>query len=82
MNRDKDQFVIIASSDLDYEKMVINIDFGNDQVAVLHCDKGSEQVEIKLLDSDQGKVIWTFDFKNFINALIKAEEALKRVNED
>jgi hypothetical protein len=75
-----DQFIIEASSDLDYEKMVINLNFGNNQVAVLHCDKGINQIEIKLFDRYEDKVIWDFDFQSFMTALKLASEKLKQIN--
>jgi hypothetical protein len=40
------QFSFEVSSDLDYEKMVVNLNFANNQVAVLNCDNGIENVEI------------------------------------
>lgn len=80
MNKEKGQFAIEVSSDLDYEKMVVNLNFGNNQVAVLNCDRGIDKVEIKLLDRYEEKIIWEFEFQSFINALKSAEEKLKQVN--
>lgn len=81
MNKGTDQFTIEISSDLDYEKMVVNLNFGNNQVAVVNCDQGIDQVEIKLLDRYEDKIIWTFDCRSFINALNLALEELKRAND-
>jgi hypothetical protein len=81
MNKEtKDQFTIEVSSDLDYEKMVVNLNFGTNQVAILNCDKQANQVEIKLLDRYEDKVVWTFDFQAFISALNLAVEKLKQAN--
>ena len=80
MNKDADQFTIVVSSDLNYEKMVVNLNFGNDQVAVLNCDQGIGQVEVKLLDKYEDKAIWTFDCQSFIKALNLASEKLKQAN--
>lgn len=80
MNKATDQFTIEVSSDLDYEKMVVNLNFGNNQVAILDCDKGINHVEIKFLDRYDGRVIWNFDFQTFVNALNLASEKLKQVN--
>ncbi len=75
-----DQFTLEASSDLEYEKMIINLNFGNSQVAILHSDHGEDQVEIKLLDRYENKVIWTFNYESFIKALILANEKLLDIN--
>jgi hypothetical protein len=80
MNKDVDQFTIEVSSDLDYEKMVVNLNFGNNQVAILNCDKGANQIEIKLLDRYEDKLIWNFDYSSFITALNLASEKLKQAN--
>lgn len=80
MNNDKSKFEIEISSDLEYEKMVVNLVFGNTEVAILNCDRGDDQVEIKILDKYEEKIIWTFDCQTFIEALNRAVEALKRAN--
>lgn len=81
MNKKVDQFTFEASSDLDYEKMVINLNFGNNQIAVLNCENGIDQAEINVLDRFEDKIIWTFDLKNFIVALNIALEKLRQSNE-
>jgi hypothetical protein len=81
MNKKTDQFNIEISSDLDYEKMVVNLNFGNNQVAVLNSEKGIDQAEIKLVDRLEDKVIWTFDLQSFISALSIGFEKLKQLKE-
>jgi hypothetical protein len=80
MNKDINQFTIEVSSDLDYETMVVNLNFCNNQVATLNCDEGIKQVKIEILDRYEDKVIWTFDYQAFINALNIAYEKLKQAN--
>jgi hypothetical protein len=78
--KDKNQFTIEVSSDLDYEKMVINLNYCNNQVAILNCDAGVDQTKIEILDKYEEKIIWSFDYQSFIKALNKAYEKLKEVN--
>jgi len=80
MNNDNNQFTIEVSSDLDYEKMVVNLNFRNNQVAILNCDKGDNSIEIQFLDNFEEKIIWTFDYYSFINALSLAVTKLKQAN--
>ncbi|MBJ7450349.1 MAG: hypothetical protein JHC93_08340, partial [Parachlamydiales bacterium] len=61
-------FSFEASSDCDYEKMVIFINYNFDQVATITSEEGTNVV-IELLSKDQNKVIWTFDCEEFIQII-------------
>ncbi len=73
-------FTIEVSSDLDYKRMVVNLNFGNNQVATLNCDDGIDQTKIELHDRSEEKVIWSFEYNAFMNALNLAYEKLKQAN--
>jgi hypothetical protein len=74
------KFTLEVSSDLDYERMVINLNYLSDQVAVLSCDQGLEHAIIEILDRTEEKNIWSFDLLEFLNAIQQAYEKLKQVN--
>lgn len=80
MNKNINRFTVEISSDLDYEKMVVNLNFFNNQVAILSCDQGINQTKIEVLDRYDDKVIWTFDYQTFLDALKLAYEKLKEAN--
>lgn len=80
MNENK--FSLVISSDLDYEKMVMYINFGNNQVATLNSDKGEDQVEIEILDTYTDEVIWKLDYKSFVSTLDKAYKKLIELNKE
>lgn len=82
LNKNVNRFSFEISSDLDYEKMVVNLNFSNTSIAILNCDKGKGATEIELLNNDDYKVIWKFDFKDFVAALNKAYEKLMEANEE
>lgn len=73
-------FYIEVSSDLDYEKMVVYLNYQNNQVITLNCDHGFEEIEI--LDRFENKVIWKFDYLQFIEALNLAYQKLKEINKE
>jgi ethanolamine utilization microcompartment shell protein EutS len=79
MSNSTSKFNIVASSDLDYEKMVINLNYDNNLVAILNCDKEINEIEIKIYDRYKGIVIWEFDFQSFMTALKLASEKLKKL---
>jgi hypothetical protein len=81
MNKEINSFSFERSSNLDYEKIVIYINYFNDQVAILSCEKGMEKAKIELLDKYEDKIIWTFDYADFIEALKYAYEKLKDAND-
>jgi hypothetical protein len=62
-------FNIDLSSDINYEKMVVNLNFDSELVAILDCDKGIENAEIRISDIDEDRVVWTFKCKDFIKSL-------------
>lgn len=80
MNKNINRFTVEISSDLDYEKMVVNLNFFNNQFAILSCDQGINQTKIEVLDRYDDKVIWTFDYQTFLDALKLAYEKLKEAN--
>jgi hypothetical protein len=71
---------IEVSSDLDYEKMVVNLLIDNNHFATLNCDKGSHNTEIQILDRFEEKVVWTLNYNDFIHALHHAYEKLTEIN--
>ncbi|MDP1978689.1 hypothetical protein [Undibacterium sp.] len=76
-----EKFTLDVSSDLDYERMVVNLNYLDDQVAVLSCDQGLKHAIIKILDRSYEESTWGFDLLEFLNALQQAYEKLKEVNE-
>lgn len=80
MNSDQ-KFQLIVSSDLDYEKMVVYLMDFNNRVLTLNCDHGIDLAEIEILDRLTDKVIWKFNYHQFISALSLAYQKLKEVNE-
>lgn len=71
-------FEVILSSDLEYEKMVVNIDFKCDTVAIINYENGIDNPEIKIFDKSEEKVIWTFNYFDFLEALKEGFEELKK----
>lgn len=72
------KFKILISSDLDYEEMVINLDFGNDLVAILSCDNGIDNPQIELFDrKNDEKAIWKLNYQNFLAYLQNSYDSLK-----
>ena len=80
MNNNADEFTLEVSSDLDYEKMVINLYFSNNHIAILDCDEGIDKAKIAILDRYTDNIVWSFDYQNFIQSLKLAYEKLKEVN--
>lgn len=83
------------SSNLDYEGMVINIVYNQEeinftdkqkkhynqkQIATLNQDKGIENIEIKLYSSQEAFL--EFSLEEFIEILEKAKELLIQVNKE
>ena len=75
--REINGFNIVGSSNLDYEKNVIYLNFNNNQVAVLSCDEGINHAKIEILDRYEDKVIWSLSCQDFMTALNLAFEELK-----
>lgn len=76
------KFNILQSSDLDYEEMVINLEFENKLFAILSCDNGIEHAQIEVFDrKNDENVIWRFNYHEFLVHLQRAYESLKVVNE-
>ena len=73
-------FKIEVSSDLDYEGMVVDISDAKGRIATISCDKGIENAEIIIFDSQQEKIIWELDYSSFQNILNKAFQKLKEAN--
>lgn len=82
MNNEIDKFNLVISSDLSYEKMVVELNFGNNTVAILNSDKGEDNTEIEIVDNRVDKVIWKFNYFDFIKNLEKAFKKLKEINQD
>jgi len=76
----KEKFIIESSSDLDYEKNVINIIVGAGHVATINCDNNADKPEIKIFERFNDKAVWTFDCLDFLEALNKALIKLKEIN--
>lgn len=80
MNKEVEQFTIEVSSDLNYEKMVVNLLYGYNQVAILSCEKGINHIEIEILDKYRTETMWKFDYQSFSEALNLAIQKLQKVN--
>lgn len=81
MNRKNiNEFTFLVSSDLDYEKMVVYIDFNDNQTVILSCDEGINQTKIEIMDKYEEKLVWNFDYKSFSQALEFAYNKLKEAN--
>lgn len=81
MNNNGQEFTIEVSSDLDYEKMVVNLYFLQDHVAVLSCEADPKNISIEIMDSISERTIWRFSVPLFIAALTRGMKKLQEVNE-
>jgi hypothetical protein len=77
---DQNKFSLEVSSDLDYEKMVVNINFGLEQIATLSCDEGIENTKIVLLNCQSENIVWAFPYNEFLDILQSAYVKLKQIN--
>jgi len=70
------------SSNLDYEGMVTYISIGNQEIAIINYEKGTENIEIEFLplSSDQEKLEFPLD--EFMTALKRAKEILLKCAEE
>jgi hypothetical protein len=73
MNIDK-KFHIKLCSDLDFEGMVVDICFGDQEVAMLNYDKGINNIEIQLPLQNKESQSLIFPLQDFLNALEKAKK--------
>ena len=78
---DVEDFKTRISSDLEYEGMVIDILYKNDQVAKLSCDKGIEKALIEIFHPDEEKSVWQLEYSSFEKVLKEGFGRLKEVNE-
>ena len=74
------KFSILESSDLDYEKMVVNINLGDTHFATLNCDNGINETEIVIFEKYNNNISWTLDFHEFMKILNRSFEKLKSIN--
>lgn len=75
--KDRSGFNILISSDLEYEKNVIYLNFGNGQIATLSCDKGMAHAKIEIFSGYENKVSWTLSCQDFMTVLNSAYKELK-----
>lgn len=75
VNKMNKKFRLALSSDLDYEDMVIYINWGNDMLAILDQEKGPDQKDLEILRSSK-EDNWKIPFKEFRNSLDAAENFL------
>ncbi len=68
------KFNIELSSDLDFEGMVVNICFSNQEVAMLNYEKGIDNIEIQILSQNEDSQECIFPLQNFLNVLEKAKK--------
>ncbi|HEV3270004.1 MAG TPA: hypothetical protein VGZ69_05080 [Candidatus Rhabdochlamydia sp.] len=68
------KFIIELSSDLDFEGMVVNICFGNQEVAMLNYDKGINNIEIQIPSQNEESQRFIFPLQDFLNVLEKAKK--------
>ncbi|MBN9378014.1 MAG: hypothetical protein BGO14_00835 [Chlamydiales bacterium 38-26] len=73
---------IEISSDLDYEKMVVNITQEGRTLAILNCEKGKDEVEIEILSRYEDRILWKLEFNEFVETLNLALKTLKTINEE
>ncbi|MBJ7450418.1 MAG: hypothetical protein JHC93_08685 [Parachlamydiales bacterium] len=76
----ENEFRLVVSSNSDYEKMVIYLDFNRDLWAILNCDEGNDQIKIEILDKNEDKISWKMDLEALILALNNAKKKLIEVN--
>jgi hypothetical protein len=85
-----DNFFLEICSDLDYEGMVVDINYIyekkssnkeiQDQVATLNMDKGKDNIEIKIFEASND--FWEFKLEEFLDILEKAKKRLIEINEE
>ena len=68
------KFIIELSSDLDFEGMVVNICFGNQEVAMLNYDKGINNIEIQIPSQNEESQRFIFPLQDFLTVLEKAKK--------
>lgn len=73
---------IEISSDLDYEKMVVNITQEGRTLAILNSERGKDEVEIEILSRDEDRILWKLEFDEFVETLNLALKKLKSINEE
>lgn len=73
---------IEISSDLDYEKMVVNITQEGRTLAILNSERGKDEVEIEILNRDEDRIMWKLEFDEFVETLNLALKKLKSINDE
>lgn len=62
-------FRLTICSDLDYEGMVVDINYHDQRVATLNCDKGNDKIEIQLMpDCEEPHTVPCHEFLRAVSA--------------
>ncbi|CRX38808.1 hypothetical protein [Estrella lausannensis] len=67
-------------SDLDYEEMVADICFDNQQIAIISQDGGVGNMKIEILPSGDADEALSFPLDEFINILSDARQKLAKMH--
>ena len=70
------KFRLRLCSDLDYEKMVVDICYENETVAKIICENGPKSMQIEIYSSENGTLSWNFFLEDFLVALEAAKSHL------
>ena len=73
-------FSIRMCSDLDYEEMVADICWGNDTVALISQENGTENMEIEIYQPLENMSSWKFPLDEFVNIVQAAKKRLIEMN--
>ena len=69
-------FTIYLSSDLSYEKLVAEIQYKEETVAIINQDKGPSKLKLEIFAPEHGDH-YEFDLKEFLKVINKAKEYLE-----
>lgn len=78
MNEKLKGFYLEICGDIDYELLVIYLNFQNAQFGTLSCDYGIDNAKIALQYRYESKTIWTLHYHTFFNLLKEAYDYLHR----
>ncbi len=76
------RFTIELSSNLNFERMVVYISCGDQELFLLNYDRGIDNIEVEVLPNTMNKNIYMFSLEDFLDVITKAKEILIKCAEE
>ena len=81
MQAESKKFDFVVSSNVDFEDLVAEIDYGDEFLCILDQDKGFEDIEIHIFPRKNGAE-WNLPMDSFLRILDKAKDRLWELRKD